>query len=408
MKKLFLLFLCIVVLSTCSKLDADENGTPTTVEMEEEEDLSLLWSTPINAPHLECASSKPISYNGNVIYSRKICNTAEIIEMRRASDGELIWSWEDYLIPSSTADIGGMRLAGDKLIFPGTGAIYVVDANTGTTLWRDRIEQPGVSNSRINIYNKHIYHAHKRAVPNDTIIHIVRSPIRAPEWDTLLTLNQQDGAIPIFDAPAFRQTEAGEDHMIFTEKHINFSNFKEFVNLTCFSLSANEEVWSIDSLDWFANVSEPLIFDNRVVVAGHHTIYCIDADTGQEIWRKAFDATFETFASTPPLYAENRLIIKPDNLNIYALNPATGAVIWKQENVGASCDPMSYYDGVVYYSCLGSLFLHGIHVQTGQEVVRQSAPRTDFSASAVGIDSENGLLYAPTWIDLNCYELKPQ
>lgn len=407
MKKMIILLLCVLVLSTCSKLDAEKSNKPveelTTLE---ENQLKLAWSAIRHTDTLSCTSITPIVFEGNIISSKKLCEEGEVFEMRDGQTGELIWTWDQWIIADKAAGKSGVKLYGDKLVICFRHEIYVVDANTGETIWDFALQLPHRGDMRINVFDGFIYHVHRPLSGNLVpFLHMVRSPIEAPSWDTIYTLSMENGAHPFLDAPSFCKTENGDTHLFFYEKYYHFDEHRSYAHLSCYSVAGDSMVWKVENFDEFANVVEPLVYEDKVFATGHHTIYCFDNASGEPVWQKAFEETQQTFASHAPMIVEDLLLIKPDDGSLYGFDPHKGHYEWGITDTGANCDQMAYHNGVVYFTCMGSNYLHGVDIYKGEEVLRQLPVRSAFGSSGVAIDQEQEQLFATSKKEILCYDL---
>lgn len=409
MKKIILLLLSIGLLIACRKSEANQLMIEQEIEEVEQTELTLLWSAISHPDTASCSSITPIVYKDNVIYSRKVCEEGEVFEMRNTRTGDLVWQWDHFVIPDEAAYHGGVRLYEDKLVICLLHEIYVLDVETGQTIWQTVLEHPIRGDYRINVFDGYIYHVHRPPGNRVPYLHIVRSPIHTPAWDTIYTLRIEEGANPFFDSPAFYKTDFGETYMVFNEKYYDFPNSQSKTNLSCFNLTGDSLVWQVKNFNDFAHVSEPLVVEDRVYVAGHRSIYCFSVFDGELLWYYDFPNSRETFAAAPFLVEGNRLIVKPDNSHIYAFDKRNGQILWMNDEVGESCDDLVYYEGIIYFTCIGSKYLHGVEIENGKELWRQLPPNYNqgyyFGTSGLAIHTGLGHLYATTWKEILCYDL---
>ncbi len=100
--------------------------------------------------------------------------------------------------------------------------------------------------------------------------------------------------------------------------------------------------------------SSPVVDQGRVIVADvTGTLYAIDQEEGQEIWRRNFDTIF---LASPALHGD-RVFIGDVDGNLYAVNAKNGEEIWKQTTEGEIYGSVGFHqDNVLVTSQDGRLY----------------------------------------------------
>ena len=112
----------------------------------------------------------------------------------------------------------------------------------------------------------------------------------------------------------------------------------------------NEYLWICELVDGYAS-SSPIIVDNKVYFGAHFfdsntTLYCLNAETGDLIWRY-YTEDWQEIESTPAV-AYGKVYFGSNNGNIYCLNAETGDFIWSYDT-GTKCGSSpAILDGYVY------------------------------------------------------------
>jgi len=107
----------------------------------------------------------------------------------------------------------------------------------------------------------------------------------------------------------------------------------------CLNATTGDEIWVHDPLTHYQGCT-PAIANGKVYIANDAGIlYCLDADTGAEIW----DAPDRGFWSSPAFY-EDKIYIGYDKL--YCLNADTGEDVWIEPGITTSCSPAVAYGNV--------------------------------------------------------------
>lgn len=203
-----------------------------------------------------------------------------------------------------TPDYAGPTVAGNKVIFVGTGnKVYAVDTATGkpSTSW-----QPYESGSRIwgtplvvtdTVYITTLGHE----------LVALDAATGNPRW----TFNKPTGALagsPVFDN--------GVVYVGSFDKH-----------LYAIDAASGQERWAFDANNWVwegpAVVSNTLYFGDL-----DGNVYALDAATQKLAWAQPFKADGAVRAT--PLYADGTLYFGTDNGVLYALDATTGQLRWPQ------------------------------------------------------------------------------
>jgi eukaryotic-like serine/threonine-protein kinase len=140
-------------------------------------------------------------------------------------------------------------------------------------------------------------------------------------------------------------------------------------------------------------LSMPTIADGTIYFGGSesdHTIYALDAETGNEVWR--YQTSF--FGSSySPIVADGTVYISNSDENLYALDSETGKELWRFSIQDPSL-PWAVFDdplvvgGVVYVGCTREAF-YALDSKTGKVIWRFQASGWVDSGAALA----DGTLY---------------
>ncbi|MES3016126.1 MAG: PQQ-binding-like beta-propeller repeat protein [Bacteroidota bacterium] len=157
-------------------------------------------------------------------------------------------------------------------------------------------------------------------------------------------------------------------------------------------------------VNWILKTSASVLgaveIENHIAYVGgsDHRFRAIDVKSGKEVW--SFDGLTGSVVSKPLIY-DGKVIFGSWDTHLYALDKATGSLVWKWNNGSAvrhfspaMCNPLAY-DGVVYIVAPDK-FLSAIDAATGKTLWRSNAATI---RESIGISADNKLIYGKTMND---------
>ena len=372
--------------------------------------LQLIWQEPLWIDTGHYNSFDPIYWNHNVLFSAKI-DGREILRMRNANTGKLIWEWNEHLSPNNRFSHSKFVHKGN-LIYCTSNEVYSINLETGQTIWGYK-NPTGAGSPFINVIGDYVYHVHEPFGVKDSVVFLVRAHVDVGVWDTIYSVKTQNGYTPSLHPPGFWVNPQGDTILFFQNRQWNFPAGDGQIDLIAYNLTKGSTLYEIIDLDpqGDSNVRPPLIWEDKIYFIGVRTVYCIDAPTGEIIWKKYFSEVGEHLWTCNILIAENKLIVNPDNQNLYALNPHTGEEIWKETNSGSTCwDDMVFYKGIVYFGSWGEGRLYAVDAQTGEHIWAEQSPNKAKDSRAnintgVAINPDLGYIYTADGFFAMCIKL---
>jgi outer membrane protein assembly factor BamB len=379
-----------------------------------EQKLQIVWQQPLWIDTGQYNSFPPVYWNGKILFSVEF-DDREILRMRDAATGSLLWEWDDHLGGGNSIGIYSSFVHGNKILYCSGNEVYAIDLENGETIWGYK-NPTGKGEIIMNVIGDYVYHVHR---PDEGGIHytesyLVRAHVNQGVWDTIYTLKEENGYRPDIYPPGYWVSSANDTILVFQNRQWHFSPNDGKIDLIAYNLTQDSTLYVLSDLDpqGESNVRPPLIWGDKIYFAGKRTMYCIDVQTGEILWKKLFTGFGETLYTCNWLVVGNKLIVKPDNQNIYALDPLAGNEIWKKTDSGATCfSDMVYHDGRIYLGCWGTLTIHAIDVETGEDLWNLESPNrengyptADF-ATGVAISPELGYLYTADLYFALCIKL---
>jgi len=261
------------------------------------------------------------------------------------------------------------------------GAVYAIDAETGEEVW---------------------------AFDAD---HWVRSdPIIV---DGTLYVTSQDGFLYAINTATGEQEWQFDLGSVGEEPSPSVSGGNVYIGGP--GLNDDPAVYAIDSesgdLEWSSTVPDgavdgaPAVAEGRVYVGSRdETVYALDADTGNEAWR--FEEPTATVRASPTyhdgiIYIGAGIDLEPlgernnDN-TLYAIDADTGDEIWRFDTTGRADISPAVANGTVYIGTAEEFqeddewetrgTLHAIDIETGEEEWNYHDPDTNISSAPTVVD----------------------
>ncbi len=267
------------------------------------------------------ASASPVVANG-VLYVGTYGDNASALVALNASTGALLWTFPIYdeIRNSAPAVANGIVYVGTNQY---AGYLYALNASTGALLWRHAI-RGGIGSSP--------------AVANG-IVYVGRNVLSALNATTGALLWEFSG--PDFSSPAVANgiVYVGSDNLwalnattgaLVWESPFGGGSSPAVVNGvvylgaytgTFYALNASTGVLLWSNVIGANGDSTPVVA-NGVVYVNTGSIDALDAGTGAILWTSAV-------GGGAPVVANGVVYLGSGDLNTYALNASTGAVLWK-------------------------------------------------------------------------------
>ncbi len=131
--------------------------------------------------------------------------------------------------------------------------------------------------------------------------------------------------------------------------------------------ATNSTLWSYNTNDWTTYLS---VADNLLYVGSFYgNVYCLNAATGALVWKYvipdgAQSSPPENWISDAPAVSEGVVFVGSNNGYLYALNATTGALIWETET-GSSGSSPAVLENLVY---VGGYAVYCLNADTGATV----------------------------------------
>ncbi len=372
--KMYFPALTLTIILGCKKPE------PKIVQLPEPSDsskLEMIWKLPLSENLQSSSSVNPLYASGKVIFSAIRSNSVAFVGLN-GTDGNLKWQWNDFL--------GNVGLHGSNLTFLYQNLLIynhwsengVVDINTGSALWTQKIPANN-GDPRITLIDDHIYH--KRIYPatlRPDSLQLVRTSVHSPGWETVFTLYRDslNGYTPSIEGPSLWIAPNGDSVLVFQNRSWNFDTSDGQIDFYAYNLSTKKVQFVLEDMEpsGNSNVATPLVDGNYAYFLGARSVSCIDLITGSMVWQKLFYGDGAQALTSNLLVVGNKLIVKQDNNLLTAFDKLTGGVDWEQLDAGYTPSHMEYFDGVIYYTADGDGKLYAVNADNGKIIWKEDSP----------------------------------
>jgi outer membrane protein assembly factor BamB len=171
-----------------------------------------------------------------------------------------------------------------------------------------------------------------------------------------------------------------------------------------YNLTADTMLWYRNGIAKISSTATPVISGDKVYFYGGSKVHCIDPANGEDIWEfQVGGSNSLEFVGSNILLHDDMLIAKPDSRAMYALDKETGQQIWYNPATMSSPSAMTIESDTVYFT---GYYLNGVVVNTGELVVQYESPESRSFFHGVGINPDNGYVYASDGKYLYCLDPK--
>jgi outer membrane protein assembly factor BamB len=227
------------------------------------------------------------------------------------------------------------------------------------------------------------------------------------KYDTLFELKRTDhfGYMGGTEPPALHINSNSDSILLFkfrtvlTNSQINTSR----CFLYAYNLSQRKVQWRLDSLDYDGSIDPPIIEGNKCYVQGFGTIFCLNAETGEVIW-KGWCGGRLPGGSNMISYKDRIAVVTLDG-RFLCFNKETGAYIYNRKDAAGGLQNFDMgspsqaveLNGVMYF--YGARFFYGVDLTTGNIVMKYESPyrckrsAAVFSYGGIAKDDELGLIF---------------
>ncbi|NNJ56694.1 MAG: PQQ-binding-like beta-propeller repeat protein, partial [Bacteroidia bacterium] len=275
--------------------------------------------------------------------------------------------WQTSFLPIGSFnpyEFGGISYL-DKVVFSDGRSFYVIDAETGQILWFHRNEN---ARGYACVIDDYLY-----KVIEDTRdwSSLFRYDLNTGFEEKLFTINRSEygnNYSPGLLMPIQWVHPNGNKILVLQNRTYGwYTDGTSKMDILAWNLTADSMLWYRESLDGFSSTARPAIDGDKVYFYGDHHAYCINPLNGETIWKYFIgDGPEDDFNTANILIVDDKLIVKPDNEHIHAVDKETGENIWTNENTEAMPYKLTVHKDTIWF-CSAGIF--GIDANTGEKLI---------------------------------------
>ncbi len=353
----------------------------------------IIWKTNLESADL---TSPPLYYEGLIILSQEGKAKAY-----NAESGEKVWQ---TAINARPLDFEGAFLVDDKVVFSQHRRVYVLSSATGDIIWQDELAKGQGSICYIDGY---IYIA-SYDFDKNRFSTLYRYDIINGAREEVFTLIRGEFDVdhsPDLFMPVKWVSAVGDDLLVMQNRSFGWGTTgASKMDILAWNLTADSMEW-YRNLDGFSSTARPAIDGDKVYFYGDHHAYCIDPATGETRWKYFIgDGPEDDFNTANIIIVKDKLIVKPDNDHIHAVDKETGERIWFNAETEAMPYMLTERNDTIWFSSGG---VWGIDANTGEKVIDDwKGSRSGSWIFAIAHDPNNGLIYTTDGDFIYCLDPK--
>jgi outer membrane protein assembly factor BamB len=191
------------------------------------------------------------------------------------------------------------------------------------------------------------------------------------------------------------------------------TGFPDRIMVYALDLKTRTLLWEKENLDpgTIAHNGPLIISNNKLYLNTGFKVFCLDAFTGDELWRSAYLSN-GCFYSNLVEY-KDLIIAQADEIGMYALDKNTGAQVWYNKDTDGTVFETLLHEGIVYCTSSGYSRLYAIRASTGETIWKELSPNrggsktsdASFFDADIAIDPVHKVLYTSDKYYIMCIKL---
>lgn len=238
------------------------------------------------------------------------------------------------------------------------------------------------------VYNIYNYHSSGKAS-------IVRSPVDRPDYETVYFFNRTDRFYPMFTSIGFGTLSNGNEIMVW--KNRSYAGASDRTEFFAYDLTADTLMWRNTDLPYFSLLSQPIIDDDRVYGMVNNYVVCLNAFTGETLWKTNVDKLIKPQFNSglqegEAVVTEGQIVILGTAHKLFALDKSDGSLSYYASTVPDFIgEHLTYFEGKLFFSS-GTLQI--VEAETGQRLIfNPFNDEVDHIRGEIVIDPDRRVMY---------------
>lgn len=370
--------------------------------MANQDQFEVQWKTPISSgPYI--TGMNPVLFDSLVIMSTEdnLHGKQAPILFIDSANGSVIDTWDDYIDGSTWYWTDKYYQEGDYLMLQTMHSNDCLNLKTRQRQWASTTNQ---SQSAFVYGNAgYVYTSHHIGTKTAKVL---RSPIDQKNWQTIYTFTANGKMSPFFDGFGFGELPNGDEIVLWQNRS---GSPLDRVEIFAYNISADTLLWRNRDFIGFDTPFSPKVFNGKVYGRFIGSVYCLDIETGETIWIKDLEPSFEhsflPFGVVYLDYYHNQLIVHANRDKLLYLNPDNGNIKSSFDGYpdGSGEGDFSEYQGKLYFTSSYQLVVTDILSGENLASPAKLGVLNDIDIrSSITIDPASGKLYFQDGYYLYC------
>lgn len=286
--------------------------------------------------------------------------------------GKIVWENFDYKsdLGGYPTGVGNSTVCENYLILSSPVNLMVIDLSNGSTVWKSILNK-GLDN--ICVFDGWIYKSDYRGSEGKSTLHRYKLETGVHEEVFSISFFEQGDELffPKLRMPVKWVSPDGDDLLVMHNRSFGHgTNGLPRMDILAYNLTADSLEWYRKGVDAESSVSRPAIDGQKVYFYGLWHAYCIDAATGNTIWKYYVgESVGGDFNTANILIVDDKLIVKQENDRMTAVDKETGEKIWYNPNTLPMPHLLREHNDTIW---MASGDVLAVDANTGEELIRWS------------------------------------
>lgn len=311
--------------------------------------------------------------------------------------GDSLWHWSDWW-NSTNEEVGILfptDVRGELLAFNSYSRAYGINLKTGKSTWTRQETDTDYHRATLGDY-AYVAADHDAYAGQQTYAQVWRISLQnGGKWEKIWNW--------VGDSTFWRSgicgitpfIAANGDEMLFFQ--LRRLDKVEHVDVICYNATQMRQEWFLKDIDphGSANIQPALHENGRLFWQGVQTLFCFDAATGAEIWRRPSNGVDGFSVSSIASIDEECFVVGTNAADLVAFRKADGSEKWRVARIhGMGGTNFHVRNGHVIF---GAGYLYGLNVKTGAIDWKFASPHNSGFGGAAGeiaMDPVTGDIFA--------------